>query len=70
MEDMNVWMIVGSLVVALSIPMVLGFKWLFAKLEAVVSASETKLDDQVFYAVKKALHEATAEAVEPSPDGK
>ena len=60
MEDMNVWVVMGSLVVAHGVPMVLGFKWLLGRLEAVVKASATKLDDQVFYSVKKAMHEATA----------
>ena len=66
MEDGSLWMIVGTVVAALGIPLILGFKWLFSKLEAVVVASETKVDDQVFNAVKKALHEASAPTPPPS----
>ena len=57
-ENMDLWVIVGMVVVALGGVVAGGIGWAVKKVEKVVKASATELDDKVWASVKDGLREA------------
>ena len=61
LQNPEVWAFVGTLAVALAAIIVGGVKFVVKQVDAIVKASETKVDDKVWKATKAGLREALDE---------
>ena len=61
LQNPEVWALVGTVAVALAAIIVGGVKFVVKQVDAIVKASETKVDDKIWKATKAGLREALDE---------